>query len=93
MFTKKFIEQKSLPYDAFMSENCIFGYNPQNIKITNTFQNFWNVYSQDAHSHRDQPLLSYFYYKHNITPIFKPFRTLQKNCHTTKKGFSNHTYC
>ena len=61
-------------------ENTSFGYNPNNQKITNAFQDFWDVYTEKKISYRDQPLWGYISQKHNINPV------LESNLHYVKNS-------
>ena len=64
-----FLEEHNFPNGLLMTANTIFGYNPNNIDLTAAFSDFWNEYSTYNTSHRDQPLWSYFMWKHNIKPL------------------------
>ena len=88
---KEFLKKKGYPKNIKMCENTAFGYDPNNIKLTETFTDFWNEYSTYNTSHRDQPLWGYFQYKHDIKPyINKEFFTRFKR--ESLLGFNNHRY-
>ena len=74
--TKNFLKNNNFPKNQWMSENMFFIYNPNNTVITNCFKEFWDLYSKETLTHRDQPFLSYFFYKHKIKPIDLNLRTL-----------------
>ena len=67
--TKKFFRDNNAPDNCFMTENTAFGYDPNNKKLTDAFSDFWDIYSEEKLSHRDQPLWGYISWKHNIKPI------------------------
>jgi len=77
-----------------MPENTVFGYNPNNNKITNIFNNFWELYSQEKLTHRDQPILGYIYYLYNLHPNYYPEKMSRKLFKQLIKssGFNNHRY-
>ena len=93
---KVFLEEHNLPTTHEMMENTAFGYDPNNTKITNAFQEFWDIYTTYGICHRDQPLWSYVSWKHNIKP-HKMVLTKILNHHKVferkgKKGFNGHSY-
>ena len=72
--TIAFLKEKNFPHNHPLYENAVFGYDPNNKKLTDAFLDFWNEYSTNNTSHRDQPLWSYFQFKHKIIPLkFKHF--------------------
>ena len=88
--TIAFLKEKNFPHNYPMYENGAFGYDPNNKKLTDTFLDFWNEYSTYNTSHRDQPLWSYFQFKHNIIPLKFCFKQFPRN---TGNGFGGHRYC
>lgn len=66
---KNFLLKQNLPPKQWLSENNFFMYNPNNELITDCFKDFWDLYSEESLSHRDQPLISYFIWKHKIKPV------------------------
>ena len=104
--TMKFFQDNNTPNDCFMTENTAFGYNPNNKKITDTFIEFWNIYSEENLSHRDQPLWGYILWKYNIKPIiFDHLDSIKKEKRGKKRiinklfsedlsirGFNGHKY-
>jgi hypothetical protein len=89
--TIAFLKEKKFQHNYPMYENTAFGYDPNNKKLTDTFLDFWNEYSTYNTSHRDQPLWSYFQFKHNIIPLKFCFKGFPIN--TRINGFGHHTYC
>lgn len=91
--TIAFLKEKKFQHNYPMYTNTSFGYNPNNKKITDALLDFWNEYSTYNTSHRDQPLWSYFQFKHNIKPL-KFFETLKGfPVWTAQYGFGDHRYC
>ena len=88
--TIAFLKEKNFKQKYPMYENTAFGYDPNNKKLTDTFLDFWNEYSTYNTSHRDQPLWSYFQFKHNIKPLKFCFKGFP---HNSIKGFNKHKYC
>eukprot|EP00980_Cylindrotheca_fusiformis_P026344 scaffold15914_cov80-Cylindrotheca_fusiformis.AAC.2 len=80
----------------YLNEN--FGYNPKSPIYQKLSQAFWDHYSQEKDSWRDQPLWAFMLHRYNITPM--PYPT---NIPSTKKlwvkgfrfismGHRGHTY-
>ena len=96
----KFLLSHKMPPGKLMSENTLFIYNPDSIKYQNLSIDFWKSYIK-CPSHRDQPLLSYFFWKNNFTPVVYQKKYLSKKplhlegCSAIlqSKGFKNHKYC
>ena len=89
--TKDFLIKHNFPDNVVMSANTTFGYNPNNKMLTDMFSDFWNEYSTNNTSHRDQPLMSYFMWKHGI----KKWPGLPRNLFrfdNKKIGFRGHRY-
>ena len=92
--TINFLKEHNVPIDLKMPENTVFGYDPNNKNITDTFEHFWTLYSQENLTHRDQPILGYIYYLYKINPNYyssKMSRTLFK-LNNKSSGFNNHRY-
>jgi hypothetical protein len=53
-------------------KNALFGYDPNNAKFRTMVTEFWDIYSQEQGSWRDQPYWAYFLAVHGITPIHFP---------------------
>ena len=68
----KFLKEKKVPNNLIsvcpITENDIFGYDPNNMKTTNTFDEFFELYCTQI-IHRDQPLWWYILWKNKIKPI------------------------
>ena len=89
--TKSFFKENNVPIDIPMMRNTCFGYDPKNEKLQNAFQKFWDLYSEEKLTHRDQPLWGYISWKYDIDPIthknfFKYFAD------AGKWGFDEHIY-
>jgi hypothetical protein len=50
-------------------KNALFGYDPQNRKFEIMTLDFWNEYSKEEGSWRDQCYWAWFLFKHNMTPL------------------------
>jgi len=88
--TKEFLRKHNFPSGELCNVNTCFGYNPNNINLTAAFSDFWNEYSTYNTSHRDQPLWSYFIWKHNIKPLDLPVKKMFKS--KGRIGFHKHKY-
>jgi hypothetical protein len=53
-------------------KNALFGYDPQNRKFKNMALDFWNEYSKEEGSWRDQCYWAWFLFKHKMTPLELP---------------------
>tara|TARA_R110000824_G_scaffold242332_1_gene431006 strand:- start:677 stop:1369 length:693 start_codon:yes stop_codon:yes gene_type:complete len=56
------------PRGLLMPENCFFAYDPNNASVTSAFNSFWELFVTDI-TNRDQPLWSYFLWKHELKPL------------------------
>lgn len=54
-------------------KNAIFGYEPGNQKFRSMVQDFWQEYSKESGSWRDQSYWAYFLFKHDMRPLKFPF--------------------
>jgi hypothetical protein len=54
-------------------KNAMFGYDPLNSKFRRMLQDFWQEYSKETASWRDQSYWAYFLYKHSMKPLGFPF--------------------
>jgi hypothetical protein len=68
-----------------------FGYNPNNLQFQTLAQAFWDHYSMELDSWRDQPLWAYILHKYQIVPKAFPSSLLFEE-HSSAKGFGGHTY-
>jgi hypothetical protein len=73
-------------------KNALFGYDPTNERFKNMVLDFWNEYSKEVGSWRDQPYWAYFLKKHNMTPLPFPTTTYPEMGSGGKKGFNGHIY-
>ena len=92
--TVDFLKKNNFPKRQIMSENCVFGYNPNDETLRNAFIDFWNEFSPYEKSHRDQPLWSYILWKHQITPLLMQ-NTYMRNVLVQRNGtygFNGHCY-
>ena len=65
--TKKFMEAAKTPLDYKpYTENNMFVYCPKNEKLIACMQEFWDTYSKEELTHRDQPLWFHFCYQNKI---------------------------
>ena len=62
-------QQPDFTPNCTLYENRIFGYNPRNVKFQQVTTFFWNHYSLEVDSWRDQPLWCYTLHKFGIVPI------------------------
>lgn len=92
--TLDFFRKNEFPERQIMSENCVFGYNPNNEKLRRAFSYFWEKYSKYDTSHRDQPLWSFTLWKYDIKPLLTKSTLLRNTVvrFTGKYGFKGHTY-
>tara|TARA_Y100000389_G_scaffold90956_1_gene87562 strand:+ start:15308 stop:16033 length:726 start_codon:yes stop_codon:yes gene_type:complete len=89
--TKEFFLENNFPSKQLMTENDIFGYDPNNQKITDIFTEFWSIYKNYTLSHRDQPLWSFLLWKNNIKPKLLKKHGLRPHFRGIKSvGFKNH---
>jgi hypothetical protein len=65
---KNYLEDNKMPIKCINTENYFFGYNPNNNKIVNALDDFFNIYIEEKITHRDQPLWWYILWKHDIKP-------------------------
>jgi hypothetical protein len=72
-------------------KNALFGYAPHNVKFQQMATDFWNEYSKEVGSWRDQPYWAYFLHHHHMTPLKFPlalphvedFETIKSSNQTT----------
>ena len=97
---RQYLLKNNMPPNSIMPENTTFAYNPKNEKITKAFTDFWDVYSNECPTHRDQPLWGYMCWKHQIKPIIfnkgrprhRMHLILYDKIANTQQGFNGHTY-
>ena len=86
-------QQPDFTPNCTLYENRIFGYNPRNLKFQQAASFFWNHYSLEVDSWRDQPLWCYTLHKFNIQPV--PLDGIIDDLFTTKlsnMGHGGHHY-
>ena len=49
-------------------ENTAFAYDTTNERAVQCLESFWDLYSSQRMTHRDQPLWAYTLRKHNVVP-------------------------
>ena len=67
--TINYLNINNMDIDYIITQNNIFGYNPNDETILNVMNTFWNTYINEKLSHRDQPLWAYVNWKLNTKPI------------------------
>jgi hypothetical protein len=71
-------------------KNALFGYDPANAKFQAFVTEFWQEYSKEAGSWRDQPYWAYFLSRHNMRPISFPVNPPKGV--RGKQGHNGHVY-
>jgi hypothetical protein len=85
------LQQKDYSINIPVYKNAIFGYDPRNHKFRKVATEFWEEYSKEQGSWRDQPLWSYFLFRNQLVPVRFPPR--RNGCHCPpmgKAGFRGH---
>jgi hypothetical protein len=100
--TKNFLIKNKMPYNYRITENTAFGYDPNNKKLIEYFNHFWELYSKETLTHRDQIIWGFICWKYNIYPIIykKNEKDLKKRrihnylfkYNKNSVGFNEHTY-
>jgi hypothetical protein len=72
-------------------KNALFGYDPANAKFQAFVTEFWQEYSKEAGSWRDQPYWAYFLTRHRMRPLSFPVQP--PNGAHGKQGHNGHVYC
>ena len=83
------------PINTKLYFNGHFGYDPKNPRFRQVSEAFWNRYSQEIDSWRDQPLWAYFIHKYDIQPLPLPANTTEADdvfLKTGKVGHGGHEY-
>ena len=88
---KWMIAQPDFDPKAPVYENDNFGYDPNNKVYQKISQAFWDRYSLELDSWRDQPLWAFMMHRYNITPVPLPYKELTKPC-TGRMGYDGHEY-
>jgi hypothetical protein len=71
-------------------KNALFGYNPKNPQFQKVVAEFWDEYSKEKGSWRDQPYWAYFLKRHGMKPLNFPVG-IQMGARGTM-GHNGHTY-
>lgn len=71
-------------------KNALFGYNPASKRFQNTVFEFWNEYSKEEGSWRDQPQWAYYLSRHGMVPLDFPYTPPMAKA--GRKGHNGHTY-
>ncbi|KAL3937611.1 MAG: hypothetical protein SGBAC_007320 [Bacillariaceae sp.] len=69
-----------------------FGYNPKSKIYQQLSQDFWDRYSQEEDSWRDQPLWAFMLHRHNVTPIPWPEKEVLWGRSRVDYGHNAHEY-
>ena len=85
------IAQPDFDPKAPVYENDNFGYDPNNKAFQKVSQAFWDRYSLELDSWRDQPLWAFMMHRYNITPVPWPNTELTEAC-TGRMGHHGHEY-
>ena len=65
---RRLLNAHAFPKNLLMTENGFFAYDPNNAAVTSAFNSFWDLFVTDI-TNRDQPLWSYFLWKHGLKPL------------------------
>lgn len=76
--------------NSTLYENCYFGYDPNNVNFQRTTQYFWDHYSKEEDSWRDQPFWSYAMYHNDMHPLKMGKGWFRAD--NNKKGHGGHKY-
>ena len=68
-------------------ENNYFVYDPNNLFVQNMTDFFWNRYSMEVDSWRDQPLWTYTLYHYKFEPLVPNLKVLVSD---TKRQYGGH---
>lgn len=75
--------------------NQLFGYNPKSPTYQKLSQGFWDHYSQEKDSWRDQPLWAFMVHRYNVTPLAFPetnYKRIWKVPNRVNFGHHDHRY-
>lgn len=73
-------------------KNALFGYDPKNERFRNLTEHFWQVYSKEELTWRDQPFWSYFLWSHHVEPYILKKPISIPLGPSARLGFQGHTY-
>jgi hypothetical protein len=87
---KKFLFSNNCKSNIIYAENTMLFYDPNNSKVTKTMEKFWQMYTQEKLTFRDQPLWNFICYKFKLKRIILEHRKV--NIYFDRSGKGNHTY-
>jgi len=96
--TKTYLIEQGMEKNDPMFGNTVFVYDPNNTKLQEAFSRFWDIYSKEKLTHRDQPIWALISKQYSIKPVYDtndkgyPHSPLLKHFKESKKGFNNHMY-
>ena len=67
--SKKFLLKNNVSFNYIITENTSFGYNPNNKKLLECFNDFWELYSKEILTHRDQIIWGFICWKNKLEPL------------------------
>ncbi|CAJ1961229.1 unnamed protein product [Cylindrotheca closterium] len=90
-----FSAQPDFENDIPIYMNQLFGYNPKSPTYQRLSQGFWDHYSKEEDSWRDQPLWAFMLHRYNVTPLAFPetnFKRIWKVPNRVNFGHHDHRY-
>eukprot|EP00526_Cylindrotheca_closterium_P003721 CAMPEP_0113650274 /NCGR_PEP_ID=MMETSP0017_2-20120614/26747_1 /TAXON_ID=2856 /ORGANISM="Cylindrotheca closterium" /LENGTH=1366 /DNA_ID=CAMNT_0000562767 /DNA_START=208 /DNA_END=4305 /DNA_ORIENTATION=+ /assembly_acc=CAM_ASM_000147 len=73
-----FNAQPDFENDIPIYMNQVFGYNPKSPTYQKLSQEFWDQYSKEGYSSRDQPLWAFMVHRYHVTPLAFPATSREK---------------
>tara|TARA_A100001037_G_scaffold306597_1_gene353142 strand:+ start:58140 stop:58919 length:780 start_codon:yes stop_codon:yes gene_type:complete len=70
LFFKKYDPSVDLDYPQYFENTC-FGYSFENENVRNITKRFWDIYTTEDITYRDQPLWNFLLLKYNFKPIIE----------------------
>eukprot|EP00980_Cylindrotheca_fusiformis_P000338 scaffold90_cov105-Cylindrotheca_fusiformis.AAC.1 len=89
---KWMVSQPDFVDDIPIYWNEQFGYSPKSKAFQTVSQAFWDVYSGEISSWRDQPLWAFMLHRYNVTPMLWPEHTTLWSRSRDDYGHNAHTY-
>ena len=68
-FFRSLAPEVDLRKPGFYFENTVFAYDPQNESYQKQSAEFWEIYTQEAITYRDQPLWNFLLLKNSFVPV------------------------
>ncbi|CAJ1961221.1 unnamed protein product [Cylindrotheca closterium] len=90
-----FSAQPDFENDIPIYMNQLFGYNPKSPTYQRLSQGFWDHYSKEEDSWRDQPLWAFMLHRYNVTPLAFPetnFKRIWRVPNRVNFGHHDHRY-